>query len=142
MTQPFDIDRLCVISADLDALACGIVAITERGETPELQSIRQLAFQVQDKADALTEAHAQIDQGLPPEAAPRAIRQEGQTSMPRIKEVREKAGVSRKELAKRLGCDVSKISRLENGKRKTKTETLKQIAIALNCHPTDFYRAA
>lgn len=58
----YDIDRLCVISADLDALALGITALTERaGESPELQGIRQLAYQVQDKAKEVTQAHALID---------------------------------------------------------------------------------
>lgn len=62
MPQPYYIDRLCVISADLDALALGIIALTERaGESPELQGIRQLAFQAQDKAKEVTEAHAQLD---------------------------------------------------------------------------------
>ena len=49
-----------------------------------------------------------------------------------IKEARKKAGLTQKELGKRLGVSASMIAQYENSTRKPKLETLKKIALALD----------
>lgn len=47
---------------------------------------------------------------------------------------RAELGISQEELAKRMGTTASSISRIESGQRRTRPETLKRLAEALNGH--------
>lgn len=55
----------------------------------------------------------------------------------RIREMRERAGLSGRELAKRLGMSQSQISHLETGERHLKPHVQVQIAEELGCEPGD-----
>ena len=49
-----------------------------------------------------------------------------------LQEVRVRAGLTQKELAIRVGCAQSEISRIEQGKRSISVDRLQQLASALN----------
>lgn len=51
----------------------------------------------------------------------------------RVKEMRERAGLSQNRLAKRAGCAQSTLSAIESTTKKPSTETLRGIARALGC---------
>lgn len=50
----------------------------------------------------------------------------------KIQQARKKAGLTQKELAKKLGCTAQNLAQYENGKRNPKPYTLCKIADALN----------
>ena len=56
-----------------------------------------------------------------------------------IKEICSERGISRKELAEKMGVDESNISRLLTGKRGLNINTLAKIAQILNLRPIDLY---
>jgi len=49
-----------------------------------------------------------------------------------LQELRVKAGLTQKELAIRVGCAQSEISRIERGERSISVDRLQQLAAALN----------
>ena len=49
-----------------------------------------------------------------------------------LQELRVKAGLTQKELAIRVGCAQSEISRIEHGERSISVDRLQQLAMALN----------
>ena len=49
-----------------------------------------------------------------------------------LQELRVKAGLTQKELAIRVGCAQSEISRIEHGERSISVDRLQQLAEALN----------
>ena len=49
-----------------------------------------------------------------------------------LQELRVKAGLTQKELAIRVGCAQSEISRIERGERSISVDRLQQLAMALN----------
>ena len=49
-----------------------------------------------------------------------------------LQEVRVRAGLTQKELAIRVGCAQSEISRIEHGKRSISVDRLQQLATALD----------
>lgn len=55
----------------------------------------------------------------------------------KIKEFRNRAGISQNELANRVGMVQSHISIIESGKRSMKVKQLIAIATALNANPAD-----
>jgi len=57
-----------------------------------------------------------------------------------IKLIRERKGISGKELAERLGLSPSQVSRLEKGQRRINAETLRRIAEVLEVSPAVFFR--
>lgn len=54
-----------------------------------------------------------------------------------LKKLREKEGVSIRELASRCDVDYAKISKLENNKANLTVTTLIELAEGLNIHPKD-----
>lgn len=58
-------------------------------------------------------------------------------SCEKIKNLRLQAGLTQKELARRLGTSQQNIAQYENGKRIPKTKTLQKIADALNVSVVD-----
>lgn len=54
-----------------------------------------------------------------------------------IKQARLKSGVTQAELAKRLGVTPQAVSQYERGIKKPKLETLRKIALALDCNISD-----
>lgn len=57
-----------------------------------------------------------------------------------IKEVREQKGMTQQELANRSGVSRAIISKLENNKATvTTTDTIRKIAIALDCNVSDIF---
>ena len=54
-----------------------------------------------------------------------------------IKQARLKSGVTQAELAKRLGVTPQAVSQYERGIKKPKLETLRKIALALDCNIGD-----
>jgi transcriptional regulator with XRE-family HTH domain len=57
--------------------------------------------------------------------------------MLRLKEFRQKAGISQQELAYIVGLKASAVSNYEQGTREPNIETLAKIAIALDCSVDD-----
>lgn len=57
----------------------------------------------------------------------------------KIKETRQKMGITQKELAHRLGTSPQNLAQYENGKRNPKLETIKKIATALNVPIKNFF---
>jgi XRE family transcriptional regulator, master regulator for biofilm formation len=57
----------------------------------------------------------------------------------RIKEIRQKRGLSVRELAKKMDTSHSYISRVENGKVTPSLETLVKMAEVLECNVSDFF---
>ncbi len=57
----------------------------------------------------------------------------------KIKETRQKMGITQKELAHRLGTSPQNLAQYESGKRNPKLETIKKIATALNVPIKNFY---
>ena len=55
----------------------------------------------------------------------------------RIRELREKAGMTANDLSRLSGIFASTISQLENGKAKIKEEHLQKIADSLHIHPSE-----
>jgi transcriptional regulator with XRE-family HTH domain len=49
-----------------------------------------------------------------------------------LQELRIKAGLTQRELAMRVGCAQSEISRIEHGERSISVDRLQQLATALN----------
>ena len=49
-----------------------------------------------------------------------------------LREVREAAGLSKRDLAERIGCDASFMTHIESGRRKPSLETLEQISNVLS----------
>lgn len=62
--------------------------------------------------------------------------------MNRIREIRERLGVSAEELAEQVGTTATTIRRLETGKRQLTELWMRQIAAALNVHPADLLDTA
>ena len=54
-----------------------------------------------------------------------------------IKKARKKAGITQKELAQKLGLSFQSIAQWENDLRNPKVETLRRIANALECDPSE-----
>lgn len=54
-----------------------------------------------------------------------------------IRKLREQAGLSRDELARRVGCGVTTITKLERGERKLHEDWITRIADALEIYPAD-----
>ena len=54
-----------------------------------------------------------------------------------LQEVRVRAGLTQKELAIRVGCAQSEISRIEHGERSISVDRLQQLAGALNVPVAD-----
>lgn len=59
------------------------------------------------------------------------------TTGQRIRTAREKAGMTQKELAQKLGIPYQSIGQWENGHRNPKLETMQRIATALGVHVLD-----
>lgn len=60
--------------------------------------------------------------------------------MYKIKEIREKSGMTQDDLAEKSGISRSLISQLESGKlQSTSTKTLQKIALALDCQITNLF---
>lgn len=59
--------------------------------------------------------------------------------MNKIHEFRKKAKISQKRLAKHLGVSQTSVSLYEKGLREPSLDTIKKLADALNCKPTDLY---
>jgi XRE family transcriptional regulator, master regulator for biofilm formation len=57
----------------------------------------------------------------------------------KIREIRERKGLSLREVAKRLGIGHAYLSRVENDKVSPNVETLAKIAEALGCEISDFF---
>ena len=55
----------------------------------------------------------------------------------KIKSIRKKNKISQQELGNMLGVSQAMIAQYENGKRIPKLETIKKIAIALDCEVSD-----
>lgn len=62
--------------------------------------------------------------------------------MNRIKEIREREGLTQDELAVRMGTTSQQVGRLENGQRKLTVEWMNKLAIALDCYPSDLIENA
>lgn len=62
--------------------------------------------------------------------------------MNRIKEIRERRGLSTAQLAALVGTSQPQITRLENGERKLTAEWMSRLAQALDCSPADLLAAA
>lgn len=60
----------------------------------------------------------------------------------RIKELREKAGMSQKDLAYTADLDRSYIASIENGQRNVSIVNIEKIAIALNVNLKEFFNDA
>jgi len=58
----------------------------------------------------------------------------------RIRELRERQGMESKDLAKRAGLAPSALSRMENGKKGIRSETLFRLARLLRVSPVEFFR--
>lgn len=57
----------------------------------------------------------------------------------KIKAIREKAGMTQAELARRAGVDRSYLSKIENGKQKPSFAFVERIAAVLNVSMKDFF---
>lgn len=57
----------------------------------------------------------------------------------KIREARKKAGITQKQLAKKLGVSSAMIAQYETGKRNPKMQTLEKIANALEIPVSDLY---
>jgi transcriptional regulator with XRE-family HTH domain len=55
----------------------------------------------------------------------------------RLREVREDRGLTRAELATRVGVAPSTVAQFENPTRSLRGETLRKLATALNCSPKE-----
>lgn len=58
----------------------------------------------------------------------------------RIREWRQRAGLTQEQLAARIGSDKGTISSWENGKKRANTEWLEKLALELQCDIPDLYR--
>lgn len=56
-----------------------------------------------------------------------------------LKDIRQKRQISQVQLANRLAVSNRTISHYETGKRTPSLATIKKLAIALHCKPTDLY---
>lgn len=64
----------------------------------------------------------------------------GQPKYPnRIKEIRERLGVSQEELAGKINTTQPTVSRYESAKRRLTFSTLDRLGTALGCHWAEFY---
>lgn len=61
--------------------------------------------------------------------------------MNRIREIRERHGLSAAQLAERVGTTQPQITRLERGERRLTVDWMQRIAAALNCDPMDLVAA-
>lgn len=61
--------------------------------------------------------------------------------MSRLREIREKQGLSQAELAERAGTSQSQIDRLEKGHRRLTVDWLNRLSQALRCTPTEILEA-
>ncbi len=57
--------------------------------------------------------------------------------MNRIEEMRERAGISRADLAEKISADVSSISKIENGKMRLNQKWLERLSEAIGCTIAD-----
>lgn len=55
----------------------------------------------------------------------------------KLQEMRVKAGLTQKDLATRIGCTQSEISRIEHGERSISVDRLQQLAAALDVPAAD-----
>lgn len=62
--------------------------------------------------------------------------------MNRIRELRERRGLTVYELAERIGTTGAQISRLELGQRKLTEDWMRKLALALDVHPAELLAAA
>ena len=62
------------------------------------------------------------------------------TTLPnRIRECRQRAKLSMRALARQLGTTPSQVDKLERGTRRLTLEWMLRIAMALDCHPIEFF---
>lgn len=62
--------------------------------------------------------------------------------MNRIKELREAAGLSQRELARRLGCNGTDVHRIEHGQRRLNAEMLTKLSEVFNVPSDEIIGAA
>jgi transcriptional regulator with XRE-family HTH domain len=55
----------------------------------------------------------------------------------RVRELRQKLGLTQIDLSERLGLPQSRISEIESGARSPTLVTILRVALALECKPTD-----
>ncbi len=65
----------------------------------------------------------------------------GQRLAGTLRRMREKAGLSQVEMAKRLGISQPTLNRLESVSQNATLKTLNQLCQALRCEPGDLFRA-
>lgn len=57
--------------------------------------------------------------------------------MNKLKDLRQRKGLTLKEVAERADTSIPQIQRLENGDRRLTTEWIERLSKALNCHPSE-----
>ena len=63
-------------------------------------------------------------------------RSAGQLFGARVREIRQKRGMTQVELGERLGFPQNRVSEIENGSRSPTLVTILRLAIALDCKPS------